>query len=412
MKQIFVIAVRNLSRYRRRTMLTGSLVAIGVLFVLVFEAAAGSFKGLMIGQITDSMLGHLQIHRKGYVASIETLPLSMNLKPDAVKKIESELDKLSAVEAYSPRVKFGGVFSTFTESTSVRVNGVYPEREVATVPLLTGRIVNGKPDIAPGVMLVPELLARGMQVKPGDTVVLLATNADGSVNGKQMQVGGILSSISGPGGRDAYVHMDDAMEVLRMEEPSISEIAVRLKDFGQLESVYALFSGSLGSVKNKQGKPAFEVHTWESLAPFSNVARMIDILTIFIRLMLVSVVLVSVMNVMIMAVYERVREIGTMAAIGTLPGTIRAMFLVEGLVLGILGALAGTGIGLALIGILRIVKLSYNFGQQQGLVLQPSVGIGQVLILAVIVIAVAALASLQPAIKASRMEPIEALRHS
>lgn len=412
MKQILLIALRNLSRYRRRTMLTGSLVAIGVLFVLVFEAAAGSFKGLMIGQITDSMLGHLQVHRKGYVASIETLPLSMNLKPEAVKKIETELDKLSAIESYSPRVKFGGVFSTFTESTSVRVNGVYPERELATLPMLKGRVVAGKPDIAPGVMLVPELLARGMQVKPGDTVVLLATNADGSVNGKQMQVGGILSSISGPGGRDAYVHMDDAMEILRMAEPSVSEIAIRLKDFGQLETVFAALSGSLGSVKNKQGKPAFEVHTWESLAPFSNVAKMIDLLTVFIRLMLVSVVLVSVMNVMIMAVYERVREIGTMAAIGTLPGTIRAMFLVEGLVLGALGTLAGAAAGLGLIGILRVAKLSYNFGQQQGLVLQPSVGAVQVLALAAIVVAVAALASLQPAIKASRMEPIEALRHS
>ncbi len=412
MKQILVIALRNLSRYRRRTVLTGSLVAIGVLFVLVFEAAAGSFKGLMIGQITDSMLGHLQIHRKGYVASIETLPLAMNLKPEAVRKIANELGKLSAIESYSPRVKFGGVFSTFTESTSVRVNGVYPERELATVPMLKGRVIAGKPDIGPGVMLVPELLARGMQVKPGDTVVLLATNADGSVNGKQIQVGGILSSISGPGGRDAYVHMDDAMEILRMEEPSVSEIAIRLKDFGQLEAVFASLSGSLGSVKNKQGKPAFEVHTWESLAPFSNVAKMIDLLTVFIRLMLVSVVLVSVMNVMIMAVYERVREIGTMAAIGTLPGTIRAMFLVEGLVLGLLGTLVGAAAGLALIGILRVAKLSYNFGQQQGLVLQPSVGAAQVLALAAIVVAVAALASLQPAIKASRMEPIEALRHS
>jgi hypothetical protein len=72
-------------------------------------------------------------------------------------------------------------------------------------------------------------------------------------------------------------------------------------------------------LKNKEGKPALEVHTWEGLSPFANIARMIDLMTVFIRVMLVAIVLVSVMNVMLMAVYERIREIGTLAAIGTQP---------------------------------------------------------------------------------------------
>ena len=68
-------------------------------------------------------------------------------------------------------------------------------------------------------------------------VVVIATNMDGSVNGKQLKVGGILESATGPGGRDGYVHIEDAAEILRMEEQEISEIAVRIQDFGKLHSV-------------------------------------------------------------------------------------------------------------------------------------------------------------------------------
>ena len=70
-----------------------------------------------------------------------------------------------------------------------------------------------------------------MKVKVGDTIVVVATNKDGSVNGKQFIVAGVLESATGPGGRDGYIHIDDAMEVLRMEAMEISEVAIRLKDF-------------------------------------------------------------------------------------------------------------------------------------------------------------------------------------
>jgi len=135
------------------------------------------------------------------------------------------------LEASSPRLKFGGLFSNFAESTNVRLNGVYPEREFKTVPLLTSRISEGKKTIGRGDILIPSLLARGMKVKVGDPVVIVATNQDGSVNGKQFVVAGILEGVTGPGGRDGYIHIEDAAEVLRMPALEISEIAIRLKDF-------------------------------------------------------------------------------------------------------------------------------------------------------------------------------------
>ena len=398
-------------RYRRRTILTSSLIAIGVIFVLVFVSVSGSFKNMIIGQITGSVLGDIEIHRKGYVASIDNLPLTLNMGSGAVRKVEKAIQDIPEVEAYSPRIKFGGMFSNFTETTNIRLNGVYPDKEMKTLPLLASRIIEGEKNIKKGEILVPELLARGMKVKVGDMVVVIATNKDGSVNGKQLRVGGVLESAQGPGGRDGYVTMDDAMEILRMEEQEISELAIKLYDFNKLRLVDNKLNDALSNETNKQGKPIFEVHTWEALSPFYNIVRMIDLMTLFIKIMLIAIVLVSIMNVMIMAVYERIREIGTIAAIGTLPGKILSMFVIEGFSLGIFGAVIGNAVGLAIILILRLVKVTFSFGRQTGLVLMPNIQASDILVVSLIVVVVAVLGSLQPALKASRMEPIVALRH-
>ena len=411
MTNLIRIAGRNLFRYKRRTLLTLSLIVIGVLFVTGFVAITGSFKGMMIGQITDSFVGHLQIHRKGYLAAIDSLPLTMNLKPGAVRKAEAALKAMPEVEAYSKRIKFGGMFSNFTETGNIRLNGVDPEMEARTVPLLLSRVLEGNKGLKKGEILVPELLAKGMKVKVGDVVVVIATNRDGSVNGKQLRVGAILESATGPGGRDGYVHIDDAMEILRMEQPEISEIAVRIRDFGELPGVFGTLKGNLAGELNPQGKPIFDVHTWEKISPFSNIARMIDLMTLFVQIMLVAIVLISIMNVMIMAVYERVREIGTIAAIGTLPGKILSMFLFEGLFMGAIGAVIGSLLSVAAITGLNAAQITFDFGRQTGLILAPTIDPASLLTISGIVIGVSIVASLQPALKAAQMDPIEALGH-
>ena len=411
MLRLVRIALRNLFRYKRRTLLTMSLITIGVAFVLVFVSVTSSFKSMMVGEITDSMLGHIQVHRKGYVASIDNLPLNLNLRAAALAKMEAALAGIPDIQASSPRLKFGGVFSNFVESTNIRLNAVDPEKEWATVPLLPSRIIEGSGTIKPGEILVPELLAKGMKVKVDDTAVVVATNEDGSVNGYQFTVGGILRSVTGPGGRDGYIHLDDGRQLLRLEGREVSEVALRLDDLNALDKVEARLTQTLGKEKNAQGQPVFEVHSWKQLTPFYNIVRMIDVMTFFIQLMLIAIVLISIMNVMIMAVYERTREIGTIAAIGTLPGRILSLFIIEGLGLGVMGAVSGTVLGGLAVLFLNALKIRFNFGRQQGLILATSLQLTDILVVCLIVIGVAVLAGLRPAFHASRLEPIDALRH-
>lgn len=413
MRNIFKLATRNLFRYKRRTLLTSTLITLGVVSVLLFISISGSFKALMVGQITDSMLGHIQIHKKGYLASIDSLPLNRNLTGKQIDKVEQSLAEEDAVEAYSMRIKLGAMFSNFTETTNIRLNAVTPDAEIKTAPLLTERILEGeKVDLLkPGEVLIPELIAKGMKVKVGDGIVLVASNKDGSVNGQNLMVRGILEGISGPGGRDGMIHIDDAKALLRIGAAEISEVAIRLKDIEQLPAVFASLQEKLGSMKNPQGEPVFEVHTWESISPFFNIAKMIDLMTFFIKIMLVAIVLVSIMNVMIMAVYERINEIGTISAIGTLPNKILGLFVVEGFLMGVLGTAVGTVISLVSIAIMNATQISFDFGRQTGLLLSPTIGGRDVAMVVVIVIAIAVAASLQPAWKASRMDPITALKH-
>jgi putative ABC transport system permease protein len=261
-------------------------------------------------------------------------------------------------------------------------------------------------------VLLPEILAKGMGVGTGDTVVLVANNRDGSVNGMTFEVAGVVESLMGPGGRDGYLHIKDAAALLRMETIEISEVAVRVTDFDALAEVAGRISQALAPMTTPKGQPVFELHTWQQLTPFYNVVRMIDLMTLGIKIILIAVVLISVLNVMIMSVYERVKEIGTLAAMGTQPSRIMALFVAEGFCLGLTGAVAGAVLGTGALWILNLTGVEVAFGGAgQVFELAPFVAPGEVISACAIVLLVSVIASLQPAARAAALEPVDALRH-
>jgi len=411
MKNIIKIAFRNLYRQRKRSLLTMGIVAFGVLAVLLFSATAGSFKNFMIGEITDSMLGHIQIHAKGYVSSLDNLPLDRTIKAKQIKKMEEILDEIPEIESYTYRILLGGIVSNYMESTSAKFSAIMPAKEMEVVPLLKDRLLEGN-FLKQGEILLPEMITKGFKSKIGDDIVLVATNADGSVNGQPLIISGIMESVVGPTGKYGYLHFDDARSILRMDEMEVSEVAIRLKNFDDLEKVNSILNIKLEAIQNEKGSAVFEIHTWKELSPFYSIAQMIDLMSLFIKVILIGIVLVSIMNVMIMAVYERIKEIGSISAMGTPPSKIRLMFLFEGLFLGVFGSIIGVIISLIAIFIVNIANITVAFGRNSNILLEPEVSISQIGMTALIVILVAIVAVLEPAFKASKLEPIEALRQN
>ena len=416
MKNIFKIAIRNLLRYKRRTLMTSLLIILGLVMVIVFSGVSGSFKSMMIGSITDSMLGHLQIHKKGYVSSIDNLPLHLNINENGLKKLDNLLKKHEDnIEGYSYRIKFGAMLSNFQETTNIRLTAVQPAMENAACPRLVERIKGDVPNpnkfIEQGKIIIPENLANGFKLKAGDEVVLVANNKDGSVNGLSLKVANIIEGLLGPSGRDGFVHIEDAKILLRISGNEINEVAIRLKNADNLGKMEKLLAGELSEFKNKQDKPAFELHTWADLSPFSTIAAIVDLLIITVKIILIAIVLISILNVMMMSVYERVSEIGTISAIGTLPSKVLWLFMAEGLSLGVISIIIGNVLGILTLLIINAAKFHFSFGRMKNILLETSITPSDLISVSLIVIFIAIISSLQPAFKASRMQPVDALRH-
>jgi putative ABC transport system permease protein len=414
--RIFKIAFRNLLRYKRRTLLTGLLITLGIVLVILFSGLSGSFKAMMIGQITDSNLAQMQIHKKGYVSSIDTMPLNLTLDAKRYGKIEQLLSEFASIKAWAPRIKLNAMLSNFTDTTNIRLNAILPEKEIQVCPDVASRMTFDKERdkavlISQGEVIIPERLAKGMNLKIGDPVVLVANNRDGSVNGLNFKIAGIIESVLGPQGKEGYMHIKDAEALLRMDTPEVIEVAIRVHDFNRLEKIHTAVSSKLAGFINKKGMPEFEIHTWEKLSPFSNIAKMIDFMTLTMKIIMIAIVLISILNVMMMSVYERVREIGTMSAIGTSPGRIMGLFLAEGFLMGFFSTIAGNIMGLSGVYALNMYKISFAFGQQENILLSPTIDIIELLGVSGIVLLVSVFASFQPAYKASRMEPVDALGH-
>ena len=416
MKNIFKIAIRNLLRYKRRTLMTSLLIIIGIVLVIVFSGVSISFKNMMIGSITDSMLGHLQIHNKGYVSSIDNLPLHLNINEKGIKQLDKIFEKHdNMIEAYSYRIKFGAMLSNFVETTNIRLTAVQPQMENATCPRLVERIVGDVLDpskfIEQGKIIIPENLSKGLKLNPGDEVVLVANNKDGSVNGLSLKVSNIIEGIMGPSGRDGFIHIDDAKILLRIYENEVNEVAIRLKNADKLGRINKLLDDELSQITNKQDKPVFELHTWADLSPFSTIASIVDLLIITVKMVLIAIVLISILNVMMMSVYERVSEIGTISAIGTLPSKILWLFMAEGFSLGVISTIVGNVIGVLTLLLINLAKFHFSFSRMKNILLETSITPSDLISVSMIVIIIAVISSLQPALKASKMQPVDALRH-
>ena len=406
MLDLVLMSVRNIFRNRRRTGITVLSIVVGFAAMACFGGFIEfSFEGLRETTIR-TQLGHLQIYAHGYSQHRVSDPESVLIsEPDEVM---ARIAELPGVAAVTPRLSFSGLGSTGSTTVNVSVVGVDPEGEEEFSDFET--LVAGRPlePDDPEAGLIGEELRNGLGAEVGDWVTVLTTSFDGVINAVDFRVAGVVRT----GSKEydsVFVKVPIELAQRAKETGEVERIVVLLDDTADLPALQPRIEEMLSTFDDE-----FETRRWDELAGFYDavVALYTGIFTVFAGIVGV-VVMFSVANTMTMAVFERTGEIGALRAIGARRSTLVAMFLTEGVGVGLLGAGLGAVASWLIAGAVQTmggIAMPPPPGMSQGFQAYFNLT-GDVLRNAFAVTAAATLVSaVYPAYAASRIRIVEALQ--
>ena len=406
MPDLLYLSVRNIFRNRRRTIITVFSIVVGFAAMACFGGFIEfSFAGLRETTIR-TQLGHLQIYARGYSQHRVSDPESVQIsEPDEVM---ARIAELPGVAAVTPRLSFSGLGSTGNATVNVSVVGVDPEGEEEFSDFET--LVAGRP-LEPGdpeAGLIGDELRNGLGAEVGDWVTVLTTSFDGVINAVDFRVAGVVRT----GSKEydsVFVKVPIELAQRAKETGDVERIVVLLDDTDDLPALQPRIEEMLSTFDDE-----FETRRWDELAGFYDavVALYTGIFTVFAGIVGV-VVMFSVANTMTMAVFERTGEIGALRAIGAPRSTLIAMFLTEGVGVGLLGAGLGVVASWLIAGAVQAmggIAMPPPPGMSQGFQAYFSLT-GDVLRNAfAVTVAATLVSSVYPAFAASRIRIVEALQ--
>jgi putative ABC transport system permease protein len=409
MRKFLSLAFRNVFRNRRRTLMTLLMVAGGVSALLL----AGGFFASMFYRLREATiqngLGHLQIYNAVYFMKDEQRVLEYGLEGHA--GIAAQARSMAHVRGVAPRIEFTGMVSNGMKSATFLGTAVdaAAERRTGFVPhVALGRGFTEAGDPAVNEALIGAGLARSMSVKPGDGLTLLAITQDGALNGVDVDIVGIVTTgFKEMDDRIVRVSLSAAQRLLQTTR--VTKLVVGLDDTDNTEAVYAALRARLDRSRQKVA-----IKKWVELATYYRQVRLLfSGIFLFVGVIVFFMVVMSSANTLIMAMFERTREIGTMLAMGTPRAWILGLFVAEGVLTGVLGAVAGL-LGGTMLGLLlnrMHLYMPAPPGNTDALLIQirqvPELTVAS----GILVIVTLALASILPAVRASRLRIVESLAH-
>jgi len=405
------LAWRNLGRNRRRTALALAAIAVAQTAVLAMDGLMNGWGDSMLDTLTGPLMGHAQIHAPEWRE--ERAP---DLVIDGVGEMLDEVRALPTVQDAYARIYAPALVAREVDGHAVIVAGIDIAAERSSGGLLEGLPEAGIPTERGA--LVGSSLAREVGIEVGDELAVLGQGADGSMANDLVTVTGILETpIDMINRTGIVVHLALAQEIFAMPDQA-HEINVR--GIGGADDAAALVA-ALGGV---DGADQLEVLPWDELAP--ELSQMLDITEIYGLVVLFIVFIAAaagVANTMLMATFERRRELGMLLSLGTTPARLVRIVLTEAVVLGLLGVLIGTFLGGLLVFYQNQTGIDFTqWGDQEASVdmaiygvnfsgaIYPYLSVSDCVPGFVGVVVVSVLAALWPAAVAARLEPVEAMR--
>jgi len=400
---VMTLAWRNLWRNPRRTLIMLTAIVIGI-WAMIFMTAL--IRGMVNDMVRDgirTLPGHVQIHHPGFRDD----PSVENLMAAPGKQLVASLEKPDVV-VWTRRVRVPAVISSERDTRGVTLYGIDPQPETrlsfVADDIVDGRFLTGPNDHG---IILGRKMAENLDTSLGKRIVIMTQGPDNEVVDRGFRIVGIFETgIKAYEESMAFTGLATMQQLLHIDD-RISEIDVLGRNFRHIDPLYRrIVAATEGNL---------DVQPWYDLDKY--LGAMLHIMDGFVIVWIVVIFLTlsfGLVNTLVMAVFERVREIGLMLALGMKPGTILGQILAEALCLLVLGLMIGN-----LAAVLTITALSDGIDVSavaQGMemfgsasMLYPELAVNDLVTANIIVIGLGFLASLSPAWRASRYEPIEAI---
>ncbi len=402
------LAWRNLWRNHRRTLVMLLAISIGVWAMIFMSALMRGMTDQMVRNGLHTLPGELQIHNPAYRDD----PSVAN---DMAWPSGALLDALDGppVVAWAARVRVPAMISSERDSRGVTLLGVDPasERALGSAPtdeeITAGRFLQGPDD--DGIVL-GAALARKLDTGLGKRVVIMSQDPDNNVADRGMRVVGLFHSrLEGTEERYAWTGREPLQKLLGIGT-QVSEIGATAHDYRHTDRWAPSIAAAAGS--------SLAVETWGELDPYlGSMLRVMDGFSLVFMAVIFTILSFGLVNTLAMAVFERVREIGLMQALGMQPGSIVALVLLESMYLLLLGLVTGNAVAWLSIRPLQsgIDLTAVAEGMEMmgvGTTLYPALSWIDMLFSTAVVVVLGLLASLLPAWRAARLDPVRAINQT
>lgn len=398
------LAWKNIWRNRSRSMALLMAIGLGVAAGLILM---GLVKGMLIQRfdsLIENQFSHIQIHAPEFLTEQEsalTLP--------AVEKWREGVESVPQLQAYAFRTLTQAMLASGYTAQGVQVIGINPDSE-KQMNRFYENLTEGQylPEDIRNPIMISERMARKLRVQLGGRLVLTFQNLSGDITSAAFRVAGVFrTSNAGYDDMHVMVRAED-MQSLLSDVPVWHQMAILLHDHQDANEVAKML---------QEKYPHLDIRSWSQLSP--ELTILMEQGNFFSYIFMVIILLglaFGILNTMLMAVFERMQELGMLMAIGMNKTKIALMIILETIYISFVGGLVGLGIGLGFMGMfgekgLDLQGLSdalAEFGYDS--VIYPQIALAEIITVLILVFLTALASSIGPALRAIRLNPAEAVR--